>query len=196
MESAIHIRMARPEDAEALLDIFRPYVLETAVAFNYEPPTPEEFRATIVDRLRRYPYLVAQRNGELIGYAYTSPFKARAAYDWAVETSIYVKQGQTGTGCGRMLHDALERILKAQHILSMYACIAYTDRPDEHLTSNSPDFHAHIGYQLTATFPKCGYKFGKWYDMIWMHKEIGPHTEAPLPVIPGTELDRDELRKP
>ena len=193
MGTDIHIRMTREEDAPVLLDIFRPYVLQTAVAFNYEPPTPEEFRSTMADRLRRYPYLVAQRGEELAGYAYASPFKARAAYDWAVETSIYVKQGQTGTGCGRALYDALERILKAQHILSMYACIAYTDHPDDHLTSNSPDFHAHMGYELTARFPKCGYKFNKWYDMIWMHKEIGPHTDAPLPVIPVTEVDISSL---
>lgn len=193
MTSDIHIRMAQSEDAPALLDIFTPYVLQTAVAFNYEPPTLEEFSATMADRLRRYPYLVAQRDGELLGYAYASPFKARAAYDWAVETSIYVRQGQTGTGCGRRLYEALEHILKAQHILSMYACIAYTDRPDDHLTSNSPDFHAHMGYELTAKFPKCGYKFGKWYDMIWMHKEIGSHTDAPLPVIPVTEVDVDRL---
>ena len=193
METDIRIRMARQEDAAALLDIFTPYVLQTAVAFNYEPPTLEEFSATMADRLRRYPYLVARRGKEVVGYAYASPFKTRAAYDWAVETSIYVKQGQTGTGCGRRLYEALERILKAQHILSMYACIACTDREDKHLTSNSPDFHAHMGYELTARFPKCGYKFGKWYDMIWMHKEIGPHTDTPLLVIPVTEVDVDSL---
>ena len=75
----------------------------------------------------------------------------------------------------------------------MYACIAYTDHADDHLTNNSPEFHTHMGYELTAKFPKCGYKFGKWYDMIWMHKEIGPHTSAPLPVIPVTELDVPNL---
>ena len=121
MTSDIQLRMARAEDAPTLLEIFTPYVLQTAVAFNYEPPTLEEFRSTMTDRLRRYPYLVAQRGEELIGYAYASPFKQRAAYDWAVETSIYVKQSQTGTGCGRKLYEALEKILKAQHILSMYA---------------------------------------------------------------------------
>ena len=189
MTSDIQLRMARAEDAPALLEIFTPYVLHTAVAFNYEPPTLEEFRATIIDRLRRYPYLVALREGQIIGYAYASAFKERAAYDWAVETSIYVKQGQTATGCGRRLYEALERILKAQHIQSMYACIAYTETPDEHLTNNSPEFHGHMGFEITASFPKCGYKFGKWYDMIWMHKEIGPHTASPLPVLPVTELD-------
>ena len=187
------IRLARSQDAAELLEIFRPYVLETAVAFNYEPPTLDEFRNTMEDRLRRYPYLVAETEEGLMGYAYASPFKARAAYDWAVETSIYVKQGHAGQGYGRLLHDRLETLLKAQNILSMYACIAYTDWEDAHLTNNSMHFHARRGYELTAKFPKCGYKFGKWYDMIWMHKEIGSHTDAPLPVIPVTEVNVDRL---
>ena len=183
------IRLARPQDAAELLEIFRPYVLETAVAFNYEPPALEEFRNTMENRLRRYPYLVAETEDGLMGYAYASPFKARAAYDWAVETSIYVKQGHAGQGYGRLLHDRLETLLKAQNILSMYACIAYTDHEDAHLTNNSMRFHAHMGYELTAKFPKCGYKFDKWYDMIWMHKEIGSHDGPPSPVIPITALD-------
>ena len=183
------IRLARSQDAAERLEIFRPYVLETAVAFNYEPPTLDEFRNTMEDRLRRYPYLVAETEEGLMGYAYASPFKARAAYDWAVETSIYVKQGHAGQGYGRLLHDRLETLLKAQNILSMYACIAYTDWEDAHLTNNSMHFHAHMGYELTAKFPKCGYKFGKWYDMIWMHKEIGSHNVPPSPLIPITALD-------
>ena len=183
------IRLARSQDAAELLEIFRPYVLETAVAFNYEPPTLDEFRNTMEDRLRRYPYLVAETEEGLMGYAYASPFKARAAYDWAVETSIYVKQGHAGQGYGRLLHDRLETLLKAQNILSMYACIAYTDWEDAHLTNNSMHCHAHMGYELTAKFPKCGYKFGKWYDMIWMHKEIGSHNVPPSPLIPITALD-------
>ena len=143
----------------------------------------------MADRLRRYPYLAAETEEGLVGYAYASPFKARAAYDWAVETSIYVKQGHAGQGYGRLLHDRLEALLKAQNILSMYACIAYTDHEDAHLTNNSMHFHAHMGYELTAKFPKCGYKFDNWYDMIWMHKEIGSHDGPPSPVIPITALD-------
>ena len=188
------IERVTEKDAAALLEIYAPYVEQTAISFEYEVPSLEEFRGRIRSISARYPYIKAvAEDGTILGYAYAGAFKSRAAYDWAVETSIYVKQGQTGTGCGRALYDALERILKAQHILSMYACIAYTDHPDDHLTSNSPDFHAHMGYELTARFPKCGYKFNKWYDMIWMHKEIGPHTDAPLPVIPVTEVDISSL---
>ena len=131
---------------------------------------------------------MAETNGTPIGYIYASPFKERDAYDWAVETSIYVKQGYAGQGYGRRLHDELERLLKAQNILSMYACIAYTEQEDEHLTNNSMHFHAHMGYALTAKFPRCGYKFNKWYDIIWMHKEIGSHDGPPTPIIPVTAL--------
>ena len=188
MDNICNIRFATPEDAEALLEIFRPYVLETAVVFDYEPPSGDTFRDIIVDRLRRYPYLVAEVDGTPIGYMYASPFKERDAYDWAVETSIYVKRGRAGYGYGRLLHDRLEELLKAQNILSMYACIAYTEQEDEYLTNNSMHFHAHIGYELTAKFPRCGYKFNKWYDIIWMHKEIGSHDGPPRPIIPITEL--------
>ena len=176
------ICMARQGDAADLLDIFRPYVLHTAVAFNYEPPTLEEFRATMSDRLRRYPYLAARRDGELIGYAYASPFKQRAAYDWAVETTIYVRRECRGKGVGRALYEALERSLKGMGICNLNACIAYTNHPDAHLTNDSMLFHGKLGYELVGTFHHCGCKFGSWYDMIWMEKIIGPHLEDQPPV--------------
>ena len=131
METDIRIRMARREDAPALLDIFTPYVLQTAVAFNYEPPTLEEFRATMEDRLRRYPYLVAQRGGELIGYAYASPFKARAAYDWCCETTIYLRRGATRCGMGRALYEALEKALGQMGILNLYAVVACPEEQED-----------------------------------------------------------------
>ena len=188
METDIRIRMARWEDAPALLDIFTPYVLQTAVAFNYEPPTLEEFRATMEDRLRRYPYLVAQRGGELIGYAYASPFKARAAYDWAVETTIYLAPEAKGCGLGRRLYEALEQALKAQNILNLNACISEPEVEDEYLTKQSHRFHEHMGYRLVGEFHLCGYKFNRWYHMIWMEKHIGEHTADQPAVIPFLQL--------
>ncbi len=87
--SNIIIRPASPGDAEALLEIYAPYVRETAITFEYEVPGPEEVRGRIGNTLRRFPWLVAEAEGEALGYAYTGPFKARAAYDWSAETSIY-----------------------------------------------------------------------------------------------------------
>ena len=121
MDQNCCIRMARAEDAQALADIFRPYVLETAVAFEYNPPGAEHFRELMENRLRKYPFLVAEENGEVVGYLYVSPFKARPAYDWAIETSIYIRRECRGKGYGRMLHDRMEELLKKQNILSMYA---------------------------------------------------------------------------
>ena len=189
MEHNCIVRMARPEDAQAMADIFRPYVLETAVAFEYNPPGAEHFRALMEDRMRKYPFLVTEEDGQVTGYLYVSPFKARPAYDWAIETSIYIRQDCRGKGYGRLLHDRMEELLKRQNILSMYACIAYTEVEDQYLVNHSKRFHAHMGYELTATFPKCGYKFNKWYDIIWMHKEIAPHVDRPSPIIPFPQLE-------
>ncbi len=80
-------------------------------------------------------------------------------------------------GIGRKLHDALEEVLKESGFLNMNACIAYPEVEDEYLTRNSVEFHSHLGYELIGEFHKCGYKFHRWYNMVWMEKIIGEHTE-------------------
>ena len=183
------IRPARPEDAPALLAIYAPYVRETAVTFEYEVPSLDEFTRRIEHTLQRYPYLIAQSGSEVLGYAYAGPFKERAAYDWSVETTIYLRQDQRGRGLGWALYQALERCLAAQHIQNLNACIADpAQEGDPYLTGASAAFHARLGYQLVGRFHKCGYKFGRWYDMIWMEKLLGVHPEDPQPVIPFPEL--------
>jgi phosphinothricin acetyltransferase len=183
------IRQAVPSDAKQLLEIYRPYVLDTAISFEYEVPSVEEFARRITNTLQRYPYLVVEDGGVIAGYAYASPFKERAAYDWSVEVSIYVRQDCTKKGYGAGLYHALEALLKKQHILNLNACIAYTDTEDEHLTNNSMQFHEHMGYRLVGKFRQCGYKFGKWYDMIWMEKMIGEHTQYPEKFLPFGQMN-------
>lgn len=182
MENEIRIRTVLPTDAEAVLAIYAPYVENTAISFEWEVPTVEEFRERMWNILQKYPYLVAERDGEIVGYAYAGPFKGRAAYDWAVETTIYVRGDQKHTGVGKRLYAALENALKGQHILNLYACIAYPETEDEYLTKNSVQFHEHLGYRMVGEFYRCGYKFGRWYNMVWMEKMIGEHTDRPLPV--------------
>lgn len=169
------IRDAKEEDAERLLDIYAPYVTDTAITFEYEVPTLEDFRGRIINVSRHYPWLVAITEGRIVGYAYASPFHERAAYQWAVETSIYVDKNERGKGIGKMLHTALEERLKQQGILNMNACIAHPEQEDEYLTYDSESFHQRLGYTQVAHFHKCGKKFGRWYDMIWMEKLIGEH---------------------
>lgn len=179
--TSITIRMANPADAQALLNIYAPYVINTAITFEYDVPSVEEFASRIAHTLEKYPYLVAEEGGNILGYAYASPFHDRPAYDWAVETSIYVDQNIKHRGIGRKLHDALESTLREQGILNMNACIAYPPEEDEHLDKNSVEFHAHMGYRLVGEFYKCGYKFNRWYNMVWMEKLIGEHLSDQKP---------------
>ena len=183
----INIRPATPDDAAALLAIYAPYVAETAISFEYEVPSEEEFRQRIKDFSKDYPYLLAEEDGHIVGYAYAHIFHGRAAYQWSVETSIYVDRNEKRKGIGKQLHEALEQALKAQGILNMEAAIAYVEQEDEYLTQASPRFHQRMGYRLCGTFRRSGYKFGRWYDMIWMEKMLGSHAVPPAPT-PWQEL--------
>lgn len=185
-QETIHIRTAGINDAEAILGIYAPYVTDTAITFEYEVPDLQEFTERILHVLERYPYLIAEKEGRILGYAYASAFKGRAAYDWSVETSIYVDRSCRGHGVGIRLYDALEVILKKQNILNSYACIAYPNPESIH-------FHEKLGYQTIGHFQRCGYKLGTWYDMIWMEKMLGEHTAIPADVIPFNHLDLSGL---
>ena len=176
------IRSARPSDAAVLLSIYAPYVTHTAITFEYETPSLEAFTQRITATLKRYPYLVLEDAEGIQGYAYAGPFKGRAAYDWAVETTIYIRQDAHGKGYGKALYTALEEELKRRHFLNAYACIAYSEQEDETLTHASPHFHERMGYTRCGAFRQCGYKFGRWYDMIWMEKMLGAHVENPLSI--------------
>jgi phosphinothricin acetyltransferase len=181
-EHDISIRIATEADVSELLAIYAPYVEETAITFEYEVPSEQAFANRMRSTLLKYPYLVAQCQGEIAAYAYAGPFKERAAYDWSVETSIYVKKDYRQLGIGRRLYEALEQRLKQQGILNVNACIAYSDVEDEYLTKDSVLFHQKMGYQLVGRFHSCGYKYGRWYDMVWMEKMIGEHFAQQPPV--------------
>ena len=167
------------EDASELLSIYEPYVRDTAITFEYDVPTLEEFRSRIISISSKYPYIKAVENGEILGYAYAHAFKDRKAYDWSVETTVYVRQGRHGRGIGRLLYNELEKSLKSMGILNMNACIAVPEKEDEHLTDDSYRFHLKMGFSLAGRFHKCGYKFGTWYDIVWMEKLIGEHDSHP-----------------
>ena len=180
----ILIREATPEDAPLLLEIYAYYVERTAITFEYDVPSVKEFRDRILHTKEKYPYLVIEEDGVIRGYAYAGVFKGRAAYDRSCEMTIYLDREAagrgpgSGRGLGRKLYEALEEELKARGILNLYACIgvpAENAGADEYLDHNSEQFHAHMGYTTVGTFHLCGYKFGRWYNMIWMEKMIGEH---------------------
>lgn len=185
------IRVARKEDAEGILGVYAYYVENTAISFECEVPSVEEFQRRIQNTLVKYPYYVAEdENGNILGYCYAGPFKGRAAYDWGVETTIYVRKDCRKSGLGRCLYEKLEDTLKAQNFLNANACIATCDREDEHLNNNSMQFHDHMGYRLVGQFTQCGFKFHTWYNMVWMEKMLGEHPEHPKAVIPFSELKK------
>lgn len=184
MNTSLSIRAACPGDAQALLAIYAPYVEKTAITFEYDVPKVDEFARRIKDTLEKYPYLVAERGGEIVGYAYASAFHPRAAYGWCAEASIYVKMDGRGAGVGGALYRKLEEILVRQGFLNINACIACTDEEDEYLTNDSVRFHEHMGYRMVGRFSRCGWKFGRWYDMLWMEKLVGEHGAQVRPVVP------------
>ncbi|HET6786079.1 MAG TPA: GNAT family N-acetyltransferase, partial [Erysipelotrichaceae bacterium] len=128
-------------------------------------PSIEEFRERIQKITKKYPYLVATINSEIVGYAYATAYKERAAYDWSVETTVYVKQDEHGNGIGKALYIELEQALKNKHIVNMLACITYPN-------PKSIDFHTKFGFSTVGHFPKIGFKFNEWRDIVWMMKTL------------------------
>ena len=179
----VQIRVATAADVAALLQIYAPYVQKTAITFDYEVPTLAEFTEKITGLLKKYPVLVAEIEKEIVGYAYADTFKNKQAYDWAVETTIYIAKDCKKMGIGRLLYDELERLLKAQNIVNLNACIAYPEKEDEYLTKDSVRFHEKLGYRMVGEFRQCGYKFNRWYHMVWMEKHIGEHITCQPKVI-------------
>lgn len=169
----IKIRPATVRDAEALVEIYAPYVRDTAVSFELVPPSPAEFAQRIERVMARYPFLVAEQDDAIAGYAYAGPFKERAGYDASVELSVYVNPSHQGKGVGRALYAALESELAEAGVTNLYACIAYPREEDEYLNYGSVRFHERMGFGIVGRFHGCAQKFGRVYDMVWMEKLVG-----------------------
>jgi len=170
------IRMATVQDVPQILEIYRPYVENTAISFEYTVPSLEDFTLRFLEITVWFPWLVWEEDGQLLGYAYGSlPFE-RAAYQWCAEASIYLRQDAWGKGIGKKLYAALEDILRRQGYGKVYAIITTAN-------AASVAFHKAVGYRETAVMPDCGYKFGAWYGTIWMEKALNTWQTPPgLPI--------------
>ncbi len=188
MENKISLRKARVEDAQALLSIYSYYVKKTAITFEWEVPSVKEFEDRISNITQSFPYIVAEMEEEgrnkIVGYAYSHVYRTRAAYAWTTETSIYMDKNYRKMGIGRILLEELEKKLKAQNYLNVYACIASCDEEDEYLTHDSIKFHAKMGYKEVSYLKQCGFKFNRWYDLVTMEKILGDHTANPKEILP------------
>ena len=164
----VHIRNATLADAERIVEIYSYYIKNTAITFEYAVPTVEEFQ----DRMK----------GIMKRYAYAREYIGRSACDWSCEVSIYLAHDVRKSGFGRMLYEALEVALKDMGMVNVYASIAYLEKEDEYLTKNSLQFHEHLGYRKIGEFYNCGYKFGRWYSLVWVGKVIGEYKEDQAPL--------------
>lgn len=168
------IRDAHCPDVSEILEIYRPYILETAYTFEYDVPTLPQFQQRFAEITARFPWLVWEEDGRILGYAYASPFQPRAAFQWGADVSIYVHPQAQGRGVGKALYDALEEQMTGLGYYILYAAVTSAN---EH----SCRFHQAMGYRQTAVFPKTGMKFGQWYDIIWFEKRLrdGIPTQSP-----------------
>ncbi len=171
----MEIRLANKQDAKQIRDIYKYYVQETTITFEYDVPSLEEMENRITQTLINYPYYVALVDQKIVGYAYAGVYKNRAAYQWGCELSVYVDHKEHGRGIATHLYDCLIAELKSMRFQKLYACIAL---PNE----KSVSFHQKYGFQQNALFKNTGYKFNQWIDMIWMEKTLNHdlNPETPL----------------
>ena len=166
------VRLAKQEDLPRILEIYKPYVENTAISFEYKTPTLEEFTKRFLGITARFPWLVWEENGIILGYAYGSAPFERAAYQWCAEASIYLCPEAQGRGIGKKLYADLEDSLQKQGYRKVYAIITTANE-------DSLAFHRAVGYRHTATMPDCGYKFGRWYGTVWMEKDLNGWSDPP-----------------
>lgn len=182
------IRFARDADAERILDIYRPYILETSITFEEEVPVREEFRNRILTISAEYPYLVCEEEGVVVAYAYAHQYQGRASYRWNAELSVYAEHSAQRKGIGRALYGALLEILRLQGIRNVYALITVPNQ-------NSRALHEAMGFRRLGEYRQTGYKRGKWHDVAIYEKSIGSHAPNPAPLVPVRALDREVLNE-
>lgn len=184
----IDFRLAKEDDAKEILAIYASYINIDNITFEYEVPNIIEFRQRIAKVITKYPYIVALYQGKIVGYTYAFTFRDRIAYNWGLETSIYLTPEVKGQKLGKKLYTKLEQILKIQHITNLVASITYPN-------PQSIAFHEKMGYKKIAHFTKCGYKQGKWYDMIFMEKFINKHESPAKEIIYIEDIDKTIIDK-
>lgn len=187
MEQHFVIRRAAADDAAALLDIYAPYIRETAITFEYDVPAAEEFAARIGDIARTHPYLVCERDGRPVGYAYAHNIRERAAYDWAAELSVYLAPAAQGQGAGTALYRCLIDLLAMQNLRILYGCVTLPNEKSERL-------HEKLGFAPVGVWHGAGWKFGRWHDVGWLEKRLGGDGAA-QPVIPFPQLDGQKIQE-
>jgi L-amino acid N-acyltransferase YncA len=175
------LRPATEEDAAQIGAIYAPFVRNTHASFELEPPDETEMRRRIRETLKTHPWIVCARGGEVLGYAYATPYRTRAAYSWGTETTVYVKEGARRSGLGRLLYGTLLALLRLQGYRMVYAAISLPN-------PGSVGLHEALGFEPIGVYHAAGFKHGAWHDVGWWQLQIGPLDPAPEAPIPFPEF--------
>jgi L-amino acid N-acyltransferase YncA len=177
------IRVATSDDAAGIAAIYGPIVASSPISFEVEPPGEQEMRRRIQDTPAAYPWLVCEHRDRVVGYAYATRHRVRAAYQWSVDTSVYVHPDVHRCGIGRALYGSLVRVLAAQGYFNAYAGIALPNRASVRL-------HESVGFDPVGVYRRVGYKLGAWHDVGWWQLGLQPSAAVPQPPVSLAEIRR------
>ncbi|HEY1307186.1 MAG TPA: arsinothricin resistance N-acetyltransferase ArsN1 family B [Vicinamibacterales bacterium] len=180
---SVRIRLASEQDADAIAAIYRPVVEDTAISFETTAPGREEMARRVAETLSSYPWLVCERDGRIAGYAYATRHRVRAAYQWSVDTSVYIDDADRRSGVGRGLYLSLFAILAAQGYFNAFAGIALPN-------PGSVALHEAMGFEKLGVYHNVGFKLGEWRDVGWWQLILRSH-EA----VPHEPLALDSVRR-
>jgi L-amino acid N-acyltransferase YncA len=178
----VKIRAANEADAGRILHIYRPYVEQTAISFESEPPSQTEMAARIQKCLQKFPWIVCEINGEIAGYVYASTHREREAYQWTCECSVYIDEKFKGKGIGKTLYELLFDVLTLQGLVNVYAGITLPN-------DTSVRLHEKCGFEFFAGYDNIGYKLGKWHKVGWWRRQLHDYNMTPAPPLKFSELD-------
>lgn len=168
MSSNATIRLITTADIAGVLEVYRPYIEETSISFEYEVPTLEEFTQRVANITQQYPWLVYEEGGKVIGYAYGMTHRTRTAYQWSVEVAIYVAKDHRSKGVGKQLYEKLFALLREQGYKTAFAGMTIPNEKSEAL-------HLSCGFEEIGVFKNIGYKFGEWHSVKWFQKQLGEY---------------------
>ena len=180
------IRIANTDDSESILKIYAPYIENTSYTFETEVPTVDSFRERISSYLQNWPWLVCEIDGVVAGYAYGARHRERVAYQWSIETSVYIHDDYQRRGVARALYTALISILRLQGFRNLYAVI---NLPND----KSVSFHENLGFEYFATYKNVGYKLGKWKNVGWWQLQLNEYSMEPKPPVRFSEINMKEI---
>lgn len=180
---SVRIRLAHDGDAEAIAAIYRPVVENTAISFETVAPDSHEISRRLSETMTEYPWLVCERDGQVAGYAYATRHRVRAAYQWSVDTSVYIDDAHKRSGVGRGLYQSLFAILAPQGFFNAFAGIALPNPA-------SVGLHEAMGFEKLGVYRNVGFKLGEWHDVGWWQLQLRPDERTPVAPLALADVQR------